>query len=198
MFIYDANDTLPATWENPKRYAAKPAKSPAATTPAQWNRNVHQNRNQMLKNRHLCKANVEHLKLLDKFQIITTQQSLSNVFEKSTKSVIKLSFLLFIKSFTLLFTGGHYPNLPAVRDPTRTVLPSSAGSRTGWADRRNEGLTPSAAPAASRTSRGLSSHPTSTDTSAPEPQQTKGSGSTEELESQIIIYMWLCVSSYIL
>lgn len=61
----------------------------------------------------------------------------------------------------------NYPDLPAAHGRGQTAPPSSAGWQTEWADRTSGDWPPSATPAASRTLRGLSSHPTWADTSAP-------------------------------
>lgn len=61
----------------------------------------------------------------------------------------------------------NYPDLPAAHGRAQTAPPSSAGWQTEWADRMSGGWPPSAAPAASRISRGLSSCPAWADTSAP-------------------------------
>lgn len=71
----------------------------------------------------------------------------------------------------------NYPDLPAARGPAQTALPSLAGSQRGWAGRTSGGWPPSATPAASRTSRGPSSHPASADTCAP---RTRNSAADEQ------------------
>lgn len=65
----------------------------------------------------------------------------------------------------------NYPDLPAAHGPAQTAPPSSAGWQTGWADRKSGGWPPLTTPAASRTSRGPSSRPASTDTYAPKPKR---------------------------